>query len=160
MSDTVPLAAIAVIAGPGAGLSMAWLAGRQRRREAKDLAELRRVERLEDWDRQDKVADRVKEVAVATEVAAAVTNSKLDDVAVQAENIHTLVNSQLTAANQAELNARRALVVVLKEKAHPSPENLAMIESEETTIAELAAKVADRLKATEEVATRTQERSR
>lgn len=105
----VAFGTIATVAGP---IILAWLLGRQRR-----------AEKREDYARQDAVAARVTEAAdkaetVAKQAAeaarllvdsnaaaalvaaqtAAVTNDKLDQ-------IHTLVNSTLTAAIEAQLEA-------------------------------------------------------
>ena len=129
----------------------------------------------EDWRRQDIVADRaakaaqaitigMKETADQAQVAAkllvinneavastaAVTQSKLDV-------IHTLVNSNMTAAMQAELDATvRELammneVIALNRAAgrEPSKEALGAIVDTGAKIAELRAALADRLKQTQ-----------
>ncbi len=59
---------------------------------------VQRADRREDWARQDLVAQRARDVAEAARSAAVVVSEKLDLV-------HTLVNSQLTAALQAEHDA-------------------------------------------------------
>jgi hypothetical protein len=77
----------------------------------------RRAARREDWAREDAVAAKAAEAAALllaanAEVAttAATANQKLDV-------IHGLVNSNMTAAMQAELDARDAQLVVMREVA-------------------------------------------
>lgn len=154
---------VAVLGTAGIILSpaiLAYITGRQRRHE-----------KLEDYARQDLVAERVTEAAdktrevahqaaeaarllvasnlVAAETAAAataLTNGKLDQ-------IHTLVNSNMTAAMQAELDATRALLAMMREfrdfKATAgkpaSRQALAAIEETERKVGELATTLDDRL---------------
>ncbi len=59
---------------------------------------IQRADRREDWARQDMVAQRARDVAEAARLAALDVSEKLDMV-------HALVNSQLTAALQAEHDA-------------------------------------------------------
>jgi len=114
----------------------------------------RHKEKLEDYARQDEVAAKAAEAARLLLAAnervaetAKVTNGKLDV-------IHTLVNSNMTAAMQAELDAtirEHAMmieVVALKQSAghEPSVTSLAAIEATERKIAELQAALRDRLK--------------
>jgi uncharacterized caspase-like protein len=73
--------------------------------------------------------------------AASRVNAKLDQ-------IHTLVNSQLTAALDDRLTALNALVVALRMGADQSPEAQERIESLERTAIELGAQLADRQRQT------------
>lgn len=164
---------IALIAAFGAGtvgLAGQLLLGRQ-------AAKLRREEKQEDWARQDKVAEQAERAAalllerqdaVAAQAAeaasllldanervaetAAVTNGKLDV-------IHTLVNSNMTAAMQAELDATVRELAMMHEVidmkraagAEPSVAALAAVEATATKIDELQVTLADRLKQNEKV---------
>ncbi len=120
---------------------------------------INRAERIENNTRQDTIANRASEVAIRAEETAKLllaanervasdtraTNSKLDV-------IHTLVNSNMTAALQAELDATvRELammneVVELKKVAghKPGPETLLAINSTAARISELKSTIADR----------------
>lgn len=108
----------------------------------------------EDWERQDKVAAQAAEAArlllASNERVARTaefTNGKLDV-------IHTLVNSNFTAAMQAEYDATIALlttmqeIVELKRKAgdEPSPETIAAIEATKAKIAKLRIALDERLR--------------
>jgi len=134
---------------------------------------MHREDRLADYERQDKVARAAEQTATdliasqkriadqAAEAArllldanervaktAQVTNGKLDV-------IHTLVNSNMTAAMQAEYDATvRELammreVLALKEAAggSPGPESEAAIAATEAKLAQLAAALEDRAQA-------------
>lgn len=158
MSDVILVALIVGVTGVITPALLAFLAGRQRREDKR-----------EDWARQDAVADQVADAArKAEEVAAqaagaadlllaanervahtaAVTNEKLDV-------IHTLVNSNMTAAMQAELTAveaQRAVlleVITLKEDSGVSTvDPRATVDVLESRISELRAVLADRLEQT------------
>lgn len=144
----------------------------------------RRAEKLEDYARQDKVAERaeraaekVSEVAeqaaeaaallvqrqdAAAEAAAAAAvdlvaaNDRLAKETVKAavivngklDQIHTLVNSNLSAAMDDRLTAINALIVALKASEDQSPDALARIRSLEATSIELDAQIADRRRQT------------
>jgi len=122
-------------------LLSSWAANRAKKVEA----EIRKAEREEDYARQDKVAALA---AVANKVvaeAAVVTNTKLDQ-------IHVLVNSNMTEAMQAELNATKREVAMMHEvielkKASgkdPLPMALKAVEATDKRIAELEAAIAER----------------
>lgn len=117
--------------------------------------------RRQEFKRQDEVAARAEQVAqrlLASNERAArsatATNQKLDV-------IHGLVNSNLTSAMQAELDATiRVLllmreVVALKRAAgqEPSPEAIGAIKATEAKIEELTVVISDRLKAAESTET-------
>ncbi len=114
-----------------------------------------------DWKREDskekEKADKAQEVAdrlfASNEAVAAntkVTNGKLDI-------IHTLVNSNMTAAMKAELGATIEKLILMKQivdrdksdKITVLPEAILAIRNVESKIAELQATLADRLKQTE-----------
>jgi hypothetical protein len=82
---------------------------------------IHREDQLADYQRQDKVAAAAAAAAVAAQAAAAAaqsqaadTASKLDDLSAQTQRIHTLVNSDMTAARQEELDQAESLIVVLE----------------------------------------------
>lgn len=144
--ETVYVALIAAIAAMMSPALLAFLSNNARRDEKR-----------EDYARQDKVAARAekaasdliasnKEVAEAARTAAIVTNGKLDV-------IHTLVNSNMTAAMQSELDAKLQNLALLREVSdlkkaageNPSPEAQAVIAMTEQKIAELQAVLVDRL---------------
>ena len=171
MSEGVWLAVLAAVVAP---CILAWLNGRMRTAELREQAALRREEKQEDWRRQDEVARRAQEVAEQllekqketvehTEEAAHLlvennkvvaktareTNSKLDV-------IHTLVNSNMTAALQDQLDETKARIVVLKEvialrvdagKA-PDPDALGVLAAAEEKAQKLGADLRDRLEQT------------
>jgi hypothetical protein len=164
MNETVTLALIAV----GSPLLLSILTGWQLSRAKVEEAKIRREEKEQEYARLDLVAAKAEatrqEQASRTEEAAAlllasnlevantakITNGKLDV-------IHTLVNSSLTGAMQSEADAvARELammleVVELKRAAgkEPTEEVLAAIDATKAKIAELHAKLADRLKQAE-----------
>lgn len=98
---------------------------------AQRTAAMHREDRLADWARQDALAAK--------------TNGKLDV-------IHVLVNSNMTAAMQAELDAIKREIVMMREVAalnlaagrEPTVEALAAIEATQVKIAELESQLADR----------------
>lgn len=89
---------------------------------------MHREDQLADYQRQDKVAAAAAAAAVAAQEAARVAQaqaqvaqsqavdaaSKLDDLSAQTQRIHTLVNSDMTAARQEELDQAESLIVVLQ----------------------------------------------
>lgn len=134
---------------------------------------MHREDRLADYERQDLVAKNAaraaedlaaSQKAIADQAAeaarlllaanervattAAETNGKLDV-------IHTLVNSNMTAAMQAELDATTRELAMMREVASlnaaagraPTIEVLAAIDATESKISELTAAMADRAKA-------------
>jgi len=119
----------------------------------------RRQEKMEDYARQDLVAQRAEEAAkkVATVAASllvsneraaeatAVTNGKLDDQKVQLGVIHTLVNSTLSAAKVSELNAYLALLALMQD---PANVDATQIEATQQKIDELRILVSERAKQT------------
>jgi len=105
---------------------------------AQDAAD-RRAEKEQDWARQDLVASRAetaagqllesqallaKQAETAARVLAHNTESVADRLDVLADGqivIHALVNSNMTAAMQAELDAKHALLLALRRNAELEP---------------------------------------
>lgn len=125
----------------------------------------RSMDKQADYERQDKVAADAKSAAdlVAIKTAEVARNLKAtnehiaaaaSEQKVQLQEIHALVNSNMTAAMQAELGATtRELVlmievIALKKVAghEPTIESLAASETTKNKIAELTAALSDRLK--------------
>ncbi len=106
----------------------------------------RRRERLEDYERQDRIAAKVDQVADTAASNAISTNNQL-------KQIHTLVNSDMTAARQSELEQTRVSLALMRKLvaqdiaagADISIEDRATIESTEARIKELEQILADRL---------------
>jgi len=149
MSDTVQLAIVAGVMGVIMALVSAviqwWL-------------------KQQDWARQDIVAARVeaatKLLSEGQEKAATLlveNNKKVADTAAKTELqlgvIHTLVNSTLTASMQAELVATRRLLVAFQKEhlTDPSHGLSSEIVDVQGRIAELEAKLKDRLAAAHSV---------
>jgi hypothetical protein len=137
-----------------------------------------RLDRAEDWARQDAVAAKA---AHAAELLLA-SNTRMAEKAAEAARllvadnkevakttgliitkldvVHTLVNSNMTAAMQSEYDAVKRELVLMKELIalhqsagrEPSPDALTEVKITEGKVAELNATLKDRLKATEEAA--------
>jgi len=157
------IAVIAALGGVISPFAMGWLQARNARRM-----------KLDDYARQDAVADKLtarqdiaeeKAAEVAAQAAEAAqllveSNRKQEEISkvqgAKLDQIHTLVNSNLTAAMQDQLDARTATLVLLKEVAagrklggiEPTKETLGVIASNEGKIAELSAQLSDRKKQT------------
>src|SRR5512140_1941118 len=99
MSDTVVIAGFALVSAAFATASPIILS-------ALTNTNTRRM-REQDWERQDEVARKAADAADALLEANKTTNSKL-------EVIHTLVNSNMTAAMQAELDATERELALMK----------------------------------------------
>lgn len=145
--------------------------GFQRRHDA----QIRAREKKEDWARQDLVAQRLQErgdaaaaraqeVAVQTQQAAQLLLVNNEAVAAQSraantklDVIHTLVNSNMTAALQDGLDSNRAQLVTLRELIslkvaqgeEPDEETKAMLHALEEKVGKLAANLRDRIQQTE-----------
>jgi hypothetical protein len=115
---------------------------------------------------QKRIADQAAEAArllvVNNELVAASTRSldiKLDQNLAQSKRIHTLVNSDMTAARQSELDQTRAIVVVLERVISmdrsrgtvPDHKDVEALEAATQRISELEAILADRLAQMREV---------
>lgn len=126
--NTLGVALIVAVVGP---VVLSWIAGRQRRIEAK-LG----------YARQDALVAQAKANAEAQNVNNDKQNKKLDE-------IHILVNSNMTKAIENELDARRAQLASQEEVASlrvPTEELLYSIEETKARIIELRAILADRRK--------------
>lgn len=122
---------------------------------------MHREDRQADYARQDEVALRAAEASAALlneqRLIAAGTheaNGKLDKLDKQAKRIHTLVNSDMTAARQSELDQTRAMADVLRRVIavataaagqEPDPADVEALERADKRIEELQAILADRL---------------
>lgn len=161
--NTIPLALI--VAGPTfvavfVPIAVGWIKARGDRQQRLDDAKIRAEEREEtrkeqreikllDLKRQDDVAARAAEVARALVENSGVTNTKLDV-------IHTLVNSNLTAAKESELSAIQRELVMMNEVIsikratghEPSVEALSAIKVTEARIADLKQELVERAEAT------------
>jgi hypothetical protein len=151
IEDLAPLLVALLVAVVGPFL-LTWLTGRQRR-----------AEKMQDYKRQDEVAERAALVAEKAEQAAQLLvedNKRVASLAAaaalkttgQLEKIHTLVNSNMTAAMQAELDATtreaammRIVIGLRAEKGDPpSPDATAALARTDQRIGELRAALEDR----------------
>lgn len=163
----VPVA-ISVIVSVVSPTLLALLTGRQRVKEAESKAEQRRLDKQEDYDRQDQLAERQTKAlgAVADQASKAaellVTSNAMvaataEKQGVQLTQIHTLVNSKMTESMQNELDSERRGLVLLEKIVRlaqaagdpPGPADAVAIGSSRARIAELEARLADRLKQTD-----------
>jgi hypothetical protein len=140
-----PLAAVALalIASVIAPAVLLVLTGRQEAAKEERQARIRAAERQADEDRQDEVALRVEKVAQDAAAAQEANAGTLHD-------IHTLVNSDMTAARTAELTATRLLVASLRRNPDDAETSKA-IEDGVARITELEQILADRLVAQRKV---------
>jgi len=163
----VPVA-ISVIVSVVSPTLLALLTGRQRMKEEESKAEQRRLDKKEDYDRQDQLAERqTKALGVVADQASKAAELLLASnatVAATAERqgaqltqIHTLVNSKMTESMQNELDSERRGLVLLEKIVRlaeasgdpPGPADIGAIQSAKERIAELEARLADRLKQTD-----------
>lgn len=138
-------------------------------------ARQQRASKQQDYDRLDAVADRAEKVAVAAAGRAEAVAAQAREAATlllaanervaeatqiaggKLDAIHALVNSQLTAALQSELNATRRELAVLGELAamraksggEGAPETAALVGAATARIEELEKNLADRAEQTE-----------
>jgi hypothetical protein len=118
-------------------------------------------DKRQDWARQDLVAKRVAEATeAAQEIAHAATAAQdlaathLRKVGETVEVVHTLVNSDKTAAMQRELDDKRNALVMLREinrlqalaGGEPTEESLGAISATKSRIESLTAEMAERHK--------------
>jgi predicted nucleic acid-binding Zn-ribbon protein len=169
LSDPVWLAIIAAFSAALALISPIILAALTNR--------ARRQEKEQDYARQDAVAKAAKDSAdaakkAAEEVAAklettanttneklSTTNEKLETLREGQDVIHTLVNSNMTAAMQSELDTTRRTRVLMSElielkktSGHePSTEALAELKTIDAKITELQANVTGRMEQAKKV---------
>lgn len=133
----------------------------------------RRQEKLDEYRRQDEVAKRAEDVSNSLQASQnkltkqnddaakllLATNNKVDEHArvqeAKLEQIHTLVNSNLTAEMQDRLAALKLVLVSLEEiltlkqtaapDAHPAEETVATVAATKIKIAELSKQIEDRI---------------
>jgi hypothetical protein len=117
-----------------------WLSARERR-----------IEKQEDYRRQDEVAAKVDQAAQrATEVArvaAAVATeaaSTASDLQAGMKQIHTLVNDNLTNAKFGELSQARISLKVQKRLPKPNSDDRAQLKATSTRIRELEVQLRER----------------
>lgn len=108
---------------------------------------------------QESIA-RTDEVARLTALSAKRADEKLDQIDLQARRIHTLVNSDMTAARQSELDQTRAVVVVLRRVialaertrgAEPDERDVTALSAANKRVIDLEAILADRMAQMREV---------
>jgi hypothetical protein len=148
-TEVVIVAMLGVIGVIMTGVVGPWVVSRSTRKATSEA-------KIEDWKRQDEVAARAAEAARLLLAAnervaetAAVTNGKLDV-------IHTLVNSNMTAAMQSEFDATTRELAMMREVirlnkvagTEPSVDALAAVTATEAKIAELDNQLVDRRKQT------------
>lgn len=160
---TIVLAMIAM-ASP---IIMGTMTNRSAARAKLAEAKVRQLERQEDWDRQDRVAEKADRTAnvlrVNTEAAAQAARVSVEQQAKATEEtrgqlrqIHTLVNSNLMIEKTERLKGTRRWLVSLLEivelkkslKASVTSESLAEIDTARQEIQALEADIDSRLKAT------------
>ena len=160
IATAIITAVSALIAGPVAALMLSWLTATQQRQKT-----------LDDYARQDEVADRLERAAMASRIrleevarlaaetaatqaaTAVVTDSKLNV-------IHTLVNSQLSAALQNELDGLVREVAVIRELIElkrangkePTSDSLTILAASDSKIIELRQTLDNRAKETAKAA--------
>jgi hypothetical protein len=159
MPDAVYLALIAATSGIVGPMLMAWLQNRNMRAvKEQDYARQDEVARSL-LERQDAISAKAIETAALLRVNTAAVASAATETHSQLRVIHALVNSNMTAALQAELVARRAAQVLMTEvadlkrasghKPSESTEQEAVVNR--AKIDELEAVLADRLKQAKEI---------
>lgn len=132
-------------------------------RKIKAAAVAKKLEKEEDYKRQDEVAKKVAEAAEAAKKTAqstellAQSNQVIAEASkvqvVQMAQIHELVNSSYTAAKEGELAANKSMLALLEEMAvllaaqgkPPSVRTTTLIESTVKKIHEIETELADRL---------------
>jgi hypothetical protein len=137
---------IVAFSGPLGACLLAYLTGRQR------LSEKR-----EDWRRQDEVAARL--LAANDEVAEQLltANGKTD---VKLDEIHVLVNSNLTAAMQSELNSLQGQLALMNKVSALTGETSVdpTVEVIESRISELSKQMENRHETEQELTPAPEER--
>jgi hypothetical protein len=129
-----------------------WQNGRSKRAERSEKV----ADREAEWARQDKVADRLVAAQTAATQAAekvartAATTAK--DQGQKLDQIHTLVNSNMTTAMENELASYQALLALLKKESPPDEETKGAIKATEERVEKLTVELDDRLRATEKAA--------
>ena len=115
------LAGVTLVQVLSLALINGWLGGRK---ETRDAA-IKREEKQEEWRRQDVVAAQAAEAArllleaqretiARTDKVARLTEQATRQTSAKLEQIHVLVNSEMTAARTAERDTQQLLVLALK----------------------------------------------
>jgi hypothetical protein len=171
LSETVILALIVAIPAALSPVAIRWWDSRSLAQAKAAEADERRADKDQDWARQDAVSDRLLasnalvaksankllESSALVVASASVTEERLKELVIGQTQIHTLVNSNLTAAKQAQLEALEAKLTVQREMTafrkqvgkDVDKEALANMEATAIKIAELKAELADRLAQTD-----------
>jgi len=114
----------------------------------------RSKEKQEDWRREDIVAEKAAEAAKLLLAENKKVAASAKEASGKLDAIHILVNSNMTAAMEAQLVALQGQLVVMNRLAKiedPTVNEQAAINAVEKQIAELTATVRDRLAATTKV---------
>jgi hypothetical protein len=142
IETAVYLAAIAAAASIISPLLMSWITERNRAKA-----------KAEDYARQDAVAAKAEEAAGRVDEVAKVlaeSNRRSEETSkvqgAKLDQIHTLVNSNMTAEMEKGLASHKALLALLIRLA---PEEKIQIETTTRVVAELEAQLADRMKQTQ-----------
>jgi len=151
---TLVVAAIVAAGGIVSPIIMAWLTNRNARRMKEDDYARQDLVAARLMRRQDEAESKAAEVAAQAAEAArllVVSNRKQEDIAIvtgaKLDQIHTLVNSNLTAAMQDQLDARISNLALLTELAaskQPSAETQGVIDATRIKISELTNTLANR----------------
>jgi hypothetical protein len=116
----------------------------------------KRQDRVLDWARQDAVAEQAAKAAALLLAAneRVASQTAVADAATQGQlaQIHTLVNSNLTAAMDAELAATVAQLVLLRREASLDIDEIAATDNVAARVVELRSVLDERHKATDEAA--------
>jgi hypothetical protein len=156
MNDVVALALVS-ISGP---IALAYLNARTRRLDATQAATIRAKEKKAEWARQDELANRLasraeqvsRDLTASNREVAAVAKHQATIVLEKIGEVHTLVNSNMTAAMQDAHDSTVRELAALREIARltaaagnePDPGTTLAIEMAETKIAELETTLAER----------------
>lgn len=155
MSEATQTALIVGFFGLMGSLGLALITGILLQRRDRTQAEIATEAKEADWARQDKVAADVLKAArtVAEEaksaseaaLAAAATNKvQLDAIDATTQDIHSWVNSDMTAARASELAAMHALLASLQTNLSHGADVEESIRSAEVRIGQLEVILADR----------------
>ena len=137
MFETIALALVVSVVAPAI---MAILTNRSNNKTKKQEAEINRAIKLEDWARQDHVAELLKEHTIAVKEAAESTNLQLVD-------IHDLVNSDMTKSMEVARNALSDLVNAMElafTKGKPTEQEEVDLETAKAGLSEMETKLKDR----------------
>lgn len=138
-----------------------WILSRSNYRHRAEERLARKLEREEDLRHADEVAESLHEEQLRaiehTDEVARIAREGHEATDGQLKEIHTLVNSNMTAEMQRALDATEGQLVLMKELvrvnkksgARPSAATLEQIKATEAKVEEMRAAIADRTRATE-----------